>query len=201
LLRSEDQGKTWDVLPGAQHGGWYCRGFGRMDEGRPIALGAGKVYMQIRTPEGHLWETRSEDDGKTWSEPRATPLIHPDAPPMLFHLSDGKTLAAFHHNCHYDIHYTSFDAGKPEVMAGRAQVWVAFSKDEGRTWSEPRFVLVNALTDTERDGWWNHQCSYLDMFVDGAVVNLFMPHRWRRALHLQITESDLLALPTRAELV
>jgi len=36
------------------------------------------------------------------STTRPTPLVHPDAPPMLFHLADGKTLAAFHRNRHHD---------------------------------------------------------------------------------------------------
>ena len=28
------------------------------------------------------------DDGRNWSYPAPTPLVHPDAPPMLFKLSD-----------------------------------------------------------------------------------------------------------------
>ncbi len=105
VLRSEDQGKTWTVGPNPRHGGWCVPQFNRMDEGRPINLGNGEVYMMIRTCEGHLWSTRSLDDGKTWETPAPTPLVHPDAPPMLFHLSDGKTLAAFHHNRHHDRNY------------------------------------------------------------------------------------------------
>ncbi|MHC4399568.1 MAG: exo-alpha-sialidase, partial [Planctomycetota bacterium] len=46
----------------------------------------------VRTAEGHIRETRSTDDGKTWTEPKPTPLVHPDAPPMVFHLADGRTL-------------------------------------------------------------------------------------------------------------
>ena len=34
LVRSEDQGRTWELLPGQRHGGWYAKGFNRMDEGR-----------------------------------------------------------------------------------------------------------------------------------------------------------------------
>ncbi|MCY2995966.1 MAG: exo-alpha-sialidase, partial [Planctomycetota bacterium] len=58
----------------------------RMDELRPLALGGGRVLALARTCEGHLWELRSEDDGKTWTSPKPTPLVHPDAPPMLFPL-------------------------------------------------------------------------------------------------------------------
>ena len=199
LLRSEDQGKTWTLLPEKRPDGWFVPGFNRMDEGRPIALGNGKVLMMFRTPAGHLWMSRSQDDGKTWTNPKPSPLIHPDAPPMLFHLSDGKTLAAFHHNRHAQTQYAGLTA-KMEGMKDRSELWVSLSRDEGETWSEPRFVLVNALAETEANAWFNYQCSYVDAFPDDGLMHLFMPHRWKRALHLTIKESDLEKLPTRAEI-
>jgi len=38
------------------------------------------------------------------------------------------------------------------------------------------------------------------MFVDDGVLNIFCPHRWQQALHLQIRESDLARAGTREEL-
>lgn len=200
LLRSEDQGKTWTLLPDKRPGGWFAAGFNRMDEGRPISLGGGRVLAMFRTPEGHLWAARSSDDGKSWTAPQPTPLVHPDAPPMLFPLSDGKTLAAFHHNRHAQSQYSGLSA-KMEGMKDRSELWVSLSRDGGETWSEPRFVLANALAETEPDGWLNHQCSYLDAFADGGTLHLFLPHRWKRALHLTLAEADLEKLPVKAELV
>ncbi len=189
LLRSEDRGATWTVLPSPMPGGWFAAGFDRMDEGRPLNLGGGRVFFMSRTPEGHLWSARSNDDGKTWSAPAPTPLVHPDAPPMLFPLSDGKTLAAFHH------HRTG------ETMSGpRSEIWVSLSRDEGRTWSEPRFVFANALLANLKSSGFNHQCSYLDGFVDDGVLHLFFPHRWQQVEHLTIRESALATLPTRSQL-
>ena len=199
LLRSEDRGKTWSLLPGQRPNGWFAPGFNRMDEGRPVNLGGGKVLLMIRTPEGHLWAARSNDDGKTWTEPKPTPLIHPDAPPMLFHLTDGKTLAAFHHNRHAQTQYAGLTA-KMEGMKDRSELWVSLSRDGGGTWTEPCFVLANALAEAEPNAWFNYQCSYVDAFADQGVMHLFMPHRWKRALHLTIKESDLEKLPTRAEI-
>jgi hypothetical protein len=198
VLRSEDQGKTWTVGPNPRHGGWCVPQFNRMDEGRPINLGHGEVYMMIRTCEGHLWETRSTDDGKTWEAPAPTPLVHPDAPPMLFHLSDGKTLAAFHHNRHHDTNYVNL--GENPGMQDRSEVWVSLSTDGARTWSEPRFVHANAAVPNLEGGWRNYQCSYMDMFVDNGIVNLFLPHRWQRCLHLQLPENELQRLPTAMDL-
>jgi len=199
LLRSEDQGQTWTVLPDKRPNGWFAEGFSRMDEGRPIALGGDRVLALFRTPEGHLWAARSNDDGRTWTPPAPTPLVHPDAPPMLFHLADGKTLVAFHHNRHSQREYTGLQA-KMEGMKDRAELWVSLSRDEGRTWSKPRFVLANALAPNTTNMWQTYQCSYADLLVDGDSLHLFLPHRWRCVLHVTLKAGDLEELPTKTEL-
>ena len=51
VLRSEDQGESWSLLPEPRHGGWFANCFGRMDEGRPIDLGGGEILLMARTPE------------------------------------------------------------------------------------------------------------------------------------------------------
>ncbi|MEK6796234.1 MAG: sialidase family protein [Spirochaetota bacterium] len=199
ILRSDDKGKTWTVSPSPRHGGWCVPAFNRMDEGRPIALGGSKALILIRTCDGHLWEARSDDDGVTWSQPKPTSLVHPDAPPMLFHLTDGKTLIAFHHNRHYDVRYGGL-TGENSGMHDRAELWFSLSTDEGKTWSEPRFVLMNAAKPDLETAWFNYQCSYADMFADDGVLNLFIPHRWQQVLHLTINESDLGKFPLRSEI-
>ena len=151
-----------------------------------------------RSPEGHLWQARSTDDGRSWSHPAPTPLIHPDAPPMLFLLSDGATLAAFHHNRHHDLDYTGLDGTKPELMADRSELWVALSGDGGRSWSEPRFLLANALEPTFDTPFRNHQCSYMDLFIDHGTIHMFIPHRWQQVTHLRFPETLLADLPTAA---
>lgn len=199
ILRSADKGKTWTLLPAKRPDGWFAKGWDRMDEGRPIPLGGGKVLFMMRTPEGHLWSARSEDDGLTWSEPKPTPLIHPDAPPMLFHLADGKTLAAFHHNRYSMKKYEGLNVS-PQVMRDRSEIWVAFSKDGGATWSGPRFVFANALAANLANAFYNYQCSYMDAIMDRGIVNLFVPHRWERVLHLRMKESELWKLPLKRDL-
>src|SRR6185437_10969779 len=101
-----------------RHGGWYQRMFNRMAEPRPISLGGPDVLMLARTPEGHLWEMRSSDDGKSWSDPKPTRLVQPDAPPMIFHLSDRKTLIVFYHNRFHARQYNGL-SGKDPAMADR----------------------------------------------------------------------------------
>ena len=49
ILRSEDRGETWTVLPGARPNGWIADGFDRMDEGaRSISVGAGCCSCRAR---------------------------------------------------------------------------------------------------------------------------------------------------------
>jgi len=199
VLRSTDHGKTWTLLPDKRPNGWNVKEFHRMDEGRPIALGGDRVLMMFRTPEGHLWAAWSDDDGQTWTAPQPTPLVHPDAPPMLFRLSDDKTLLALHHNRHAQTSYSGLTA-KMEGMKDRSEVWASLSRDGGHTWTPPRFVFANALPETEPNGWYNHQCSYIDAFVDHGTWHLFVPHRWKRVLHLTLKEADLETLPTVGQL-
>jgi hypothetical protein len=201
VLRSEDQGATWELLPGARHGGWCVLQYGRMDEGRPIQVSDEEVMLMLRTPEGHLWAAWSKDDGKTWTPPKPTPLIHPDAPPMLFHLSDGRALIAFHHN-RSSVTFENYQGlgSNPEAFLDRSAIWFSLSSDGGRSWTAPRFVFANAATPSLENDWFNWQCSYMDAFTDNGVLQLFVPHRWQRCLHLQLAEAELQRLPTAKEL-
>ena len=201
ILRSEDQGKTWELLPGKRKNGWHIMPYHRMDEGRPIQVGE-KILFLCRTPEGHLWARWSDDDGKTWTDARPTSLVHPDAPPMITHLSDKKTLVCFHHNRFHDFDYNGLHGGKYTIMGDRSEIWAAFSKDCGQTWSEPVFVYCNAVKPDENlDPFYNHACSYNDLFTDGDTLNIFFSHLWRQAVHLQIKETDLFKLPTKSEIL
>jgi hypothetical protein len=204
ILRSADRGKSWEVLPKARPGGWQCPGFGRMDETTIVDLGGGEVFALSRTPEGRLWHLRSLDDGKTWSDPAPTPLIHPDAPAMLFKLPDGKTLAVLHHNrssvAHLPIAERAHLSADHPAQRDRAQLWVSLSHDGGRTWDEPRFLLANALLPFEQNSWYNYQCSYADLVPHQGKLHLFIPHRWRQVLHFTFDAADLARLPTAAAL-
>lgn len=200
ILRSEDKGKTWTLIPGAHPNGWYSPEFRRMDEGRPINIGNGEVYFMARTPTGKIWDARSMDDGKTWTKPAPSKLVHPDAPPMVFWSTDGKTLISFIHNRHIDSQYVGL-TGKMVQMQDRNEIWVTTSKDGGRNWSEPRFLLANAaVPNPEKNGWFNYNVSYLDAVIDEGVVHIFCPHLWNRAVYLRISEKALKKLPTKKRL-
>lgn len=201
LLRSEDQGKSWQLLPGKRPEGWWVEGYSRMDEGRVLNLGGDRVLFMIRTPEGHLWASWSEDDGKTWSSPEPTSLIQPDAPPMIELLPDGKTIVCLHHNRHHDVDYLGLDSDNEPLMKDRTEVWVSLSKDGGKTFSEPGYLFSNAAEPDLENAFRNHQCSYIDMFADGDMLHLFVPHRWQQVLHLTVLIEALPLLPSKRELL
>lgn len=196
VLRSQDKGATWTLLPGKRPSGWFVKAFDRMDEGRVISLGGIKALLMTRTAEGHIWELRSNDDGKTWSRPKPTSIVHPDAPPMVFHLADGKTLIVFHHN--------RYDKKRPHFnRQDRSELWCSLSTDDGKTWSEPRFVLANAAKSGA--GWGNPNAkvcsvSYEDLLVDGEDLHLFVDYQTRQIYHVHFKESDIKRLPTKAGL-
>ena len=199
LLRSEDRGNTWTLRPGPRPNGWFAEGFNRMDEGRPLYLEGSRVLFMSRTPQGHLFTAWSDDDGNSWTPPAPSTLVHPDAPPMLFTLADGKTLIAFHHN-KVPRHGNGDLDDKAENMKVRSEIWCSTSTDEGHTWSEPRFMFANAVEPNLKVSAFNNQCSYLDMFEQDGVLHLFLPHRWQQVLHLTLKESALATLPTEDQL-
>jgi hypothetical protein len=195
ILRSENRGKTWKVLPDKRPGGWHLEKFKRMDEGRVLNLGKGLTLFMTRTPEGHLWFSRSFDDGLTWDEFKPSPLVHPDAPPMIELLSDKKTIICMHHNRHHDSDYSGLSGSKEPSMKDRSEIWVSLSADGGLTWSRPRFLFCNALFPDRDNPWFNHNCSYLDIIPDNGVLTLLVPHRWQQVLFLRSPEEELLGLP------
>jgi predicted neuraminidase len=165
-----------------------------MLEGLIVGLGEKSAAMFTRTSEGHVWVLRSEDDGRSWSDPRPTPLIHPDAPPMIFPLrrkpgGGASELIALIHNR---------PAGHAWKIVGRDRqdLWCCRSTDGGRTWTEPRFVMADAAESPRG----RKEVSYCDLLVDGDVLHLLLDHQKRQILHVRFTLSDLEKLPTKAEI-
>jgi hypothetical protein len=197
IMRSADHGATWTLLPHPRPNGWNTPGAGhdRLEEGRPISVGGPRVLMLARSDEGHLLKMRSDDDGQTWTDPTPTPMVHPLTPPMVFHLSDGKTLASFYHN-------RNITSG-PDASGGglnRSELWVSLSKDGGDTWSEPRFVLANSAGGGTFGRYADWCVSYVDMFVDGHEAHMFLSHQFRQVLHIWFDEKLLHRLPTQQQI-
>jgi hypothetical protein len=135
---------------------------------------------------------RGSDDGRAWTEPQPTALVHPDAPPMISTLSDGQTLIALIHN----------NSGNAGFCSGsREELWVSLSRDAGVNWTEPRFLMVTSTYTTQ--GMWGNKMalnSYADTLADNGMLHIFVPHNWRQVLQIRLPEAELERLPVAAEL-
>jgi len=130
---SDDHGKTWtrsplkDVLhvpdnplKKSEWGFW---------EPALVEHAPSKLLMLGRTTTGWLWESRSEDNGTTWSKPVQSTVPNPVAPPVLTRIPDTETLVLIHNP---DVKLNdNWHGGERFALAFRT------SKDSGRTWSAP----------------------------------------------------------------
>ena len=128
---SDDHGKTWtrsplkDVLhvpdnplKKPEWGFW---------EPALVEHAPGKLLMLARTTTGWLWESRSEDNGTTWSAPVQSTVPNPVAPPVLTRVPGTDTLVLIHNP---DVKLSdSWHGGERVALAFRT------SHDAGRTWS------------------------------------------------------------------
>jgi len=191
LLRSTDQGQSWELLPGTEPEGWFIPEHGYMIEGRPLSLGGDDVLFWGRAPGGHSWEFKSHDDGKTWSGPTPVKLVHPDAPPMMWRLPDGRLFSLIHNR---------YDPDRPKHAHNqRTELWFAISSDNAYTWSEPRFLLANAA---EAGGCLDTpMVSYCGLIASRENLHVFVDWQNRQVLHATVQLDDLDIFPRRDAMV
>jgi predicted neuraminidase len=85
-----------------------------------VVPSAGGAVMTLRDhgPQRRLHVAQSGDQGWNWSKPAPGELPNPDAAADLIRLRDGRLLLAYNH-----------------ASAGRANLRLATSRDDGRTWT------------------------------------------------------------------
>jgi hypothetical protein len=196
ILRSEDKGETWTLLPHDKPEGWFLSEYDRMLEGLPVNCGGGLLAFFIRTSEGHIWRSESRDDGLTWIDPEPTTLVHPDAPPMIFRTGRGDELVAFIHNCPPGGLRFADDTARWD----RNEIWASCSRDGGLTWSEPRYLLSNAAMPSDFGGSGGVEVCYADLIVDGSRLHLIFDHRKRQVVIASFDVEELDRLPTASTL-
>jgi hypothetical protein len=103
---SEDRGKTWSVVGRIRmfpdYPGEAPDGYSYLCEPHVVEVAPGRLLAMARYEEMPrqkertrcvLWQCDSEDGGKTWTEPRPTPIL--GKPPHLLRLRDGRILVSY----------------------------------------------------------------------------------------------------------
>jgi lysophospholipase L1-like esterase/predicted neuraminidase len=121
VVFSKDKGATWAAGPALDIGGEGDHG-GALEPAL-IERKDGSVRMYIRTTLGAFYECDSTDGGETWNRPAAGKLEATSAPANLCRLADDSIAIAWN----------------PKTK-GRRSLHVAFSRDEGESWSAPTMV-------------------------------------------------------------
>jgi sialidase-1 len=147
--RSDDDGRSWRPSNLLDLGG-----HGHHDgalEPAIVELRSGQLWMLIRTTLDFLHEARSHD-GLHWRELGPTTIDASTAPPMITRLASGRLLLVWnrlHREGETDHPRRGGDNQWSAVPAinQRAELSIAFSDDDGRTWTRPA-VIVRSKRDT-----------------------------------------------------
>jgi sialidase-1 len=136
---STDQGATWkpsnivDLGGNGHHGG--------ATEATVLELNDGRLWKLIRTNLGVFWQAWSED-GFYWRTMAPTTIPASSAPGQLLRLQSGRIALVW--NRPYPEGETSFplrggdnEWSETPVSNHRWELSLAFSNDEGQTWTDP----------------------------------------------------------------
>lgn len=162
---SADQGRTWkrsnliDLGGIGHHDGAIEASFvQRQDE---------SLWMLIRTNWGRLWQAESIDMGHTWRPIGPTDLDASSTPPILERLASGRLFLAWN-RFHWDGTEDHPAAGGDHQWSGtrtsnnRQELSIAFSEDDGKTWSDP--IVIATVKPTDEGVYPRREISYPYVF-------------------------------------
>jgi len=155
---SDDGGRTWRLGKGclAMHD---AKGRITTQETGVVELKDGRVLMWARTDRGVQWAAYSTDGGETFGAPFAWNLFSPLSPATVTRLSNGRLVAVW--NDHAD-HPEYAKAGPNWSFGVRAPLAIAFSDDEGTTWTERQLLETDM-----KNGWY---CYIACRETDGKLL-------------------------------
>ena len=108
---SSDNGQTWQLHGAVESAAWSL-------ENMLVQRSDGTIIMYMRTGEGHVWQSNSQDNGRTWTPAKPTELLNPGTRFFIAKLSDGTWLLI----------------NTPDPKARKA-IYAYRSHDEGQTWT------------------------------------------------------------------
>lgn len=147
VMVTRDDGLTWTerVIDIGGHGHHE----GAM-EPTLVELRDGRLWMLIRTNHDVLYESFSDDGGLTWSEAVPTKISASSSPAVLRRLDSGRLILGWNQvrprgmtEAEWKTKPLARRGGQFGTIAAswhREEFSLAFSEDEGRTWSDPVIV-------------------------------------------------------------
>jgi len=178
---SDDEGRTWkqsNVIDLGKYGGYGDHGGGI--EPTLAELRDGRLWMLIRTYRGCFTEAFSEDGGLTWKDVAPGGIEASGSPGQLRRLHGGRLVLFW--NRFID----------PAQRSGRReQLSMAFSEDDGKTWTEPVVVAYDPMKPGDEEP--QHRLSYPYVYehVPGELWTTTM----QGPLRIKLLEDDFLPRP------
>lgn len=137
---SDDNGKTWqhsniiDLGGNGHHDG--------ATEGTIEQLNDGRIWQLIRTNLDRFWEAFSDDEGLSWRVIQPSNIDASSSPGLLKRLASGRLLLVWNRlypegkNTYPRTEKNGQWSSVP-ASVHRAELSIAFSEDDGKTWSKP----------------------------------------------------------------
>jgi len=126
---SFDDRKTWqrsnnmDIGGHGDHSGTI--------EGTIEELHDGRLWILLRTYNGCFYESSSKDKGLTWTHPVPGKIKASGSPGILRRLASGRLV----------LLWNRFAKDRPRRLGRREELSMAFSNDDGTTWTPPVILL------------------------------------------------------------
>lgn len=184
---SDDLGLSWRTAPSIDLGeagnyrdpvtGLSATTHGGGIEGTILERRDGSLLLLLRVPHGCFYQLTSRD-GVTWSRSMPSTIEASDSPGMLLRLASGRVALVW--NRFRD----------PVKRTGRREALsIAFSENDGVTWSLPQVIALNPVPAGKREGEFWISYPYLFEVAPGRLWVSTMQGKLSAALN----EADFLA--------
>jgi len=183
FLRSEDGGETWEVV------GDLGRAAGaRLIQPTVVRLSDGRIMAYMRSQEGKIFVSYSNDNGVTWTCPEPTSLPNPNSGIDMVRLRSGNLVLVYNptvpllkpeklHPAWPRRMPTGFEAWGP-----RTPLVAALSPDEGRSWPH-RIVLEEGAGEY----------SYPAVIQDSeGAIHVVYTYRREAIKHVRLAEAEFI---------
>ncbi len=180
---SDDKGKSWKPSNEIVLGGHHDHD-GAM-EATIVERKDGSIHMLIRTTKGWQYEAVSTDEGLTWKNVRNSGIQSNTCCATYSRLADGTI----------SLLWNRMLKQKPTDMGSREEMSIAFSKDEGKTWSKPQ--IVAARYAKAGDSWGNRILGYPYLY-ETKPGKLWIT-TMQGGLRMKIKQADLDTTPDSAD--